>query len=240
MKIISVMGSPTKDGNTCVIAREVMRGSSDSGAEVEEIFLGEYNIEFCKGCISRNVKNHCMATGSCIINDDLNMLKKKLYNADGIILASPSYGLMETARMKNFIADRIGMYTVYTSSLAGKYFVGVSTCGGFGAKKVAKTLANHFLAGFHQRSYMTGYIGVAVGNDRIEKKQKELEKAYALGKKLVSDINNGRKYPFQKLFDRLVTSLIIRKVILKNIYRNKDGMMKAVYNNLVDRKLINP
>ena len=238
MKIIAVLGSPSKDGNTCVLAREVLKGAEKAGAETDEIFLADYKIEFCRGCISKNVKNHCMATGKCIINDDVNDLKQKLYSSDGIVLASPSYGIMESARMKNFLVDRIGMYTAYTSSLGGKYFVGVSTCGGIGANKVAKNMAKHFIAGFHKRAFMSGYIAASLGYSRVEEKPETLKKARSLGSKLVGDITTNRKYPLQKLFDRIMMSLIVRRIILKNIYTNKDGIMKAVYENLVNRDLI--
>lgn len=238
MKIIAVLGSPAKDGNTCVLAREVLKGAQQAGADIEEIFLADYKIEFCKGCISKNVTSHCMANGKCNINDDVNMLKEKLYAADGIVLASPSYGMMETARMKNFLVDRIGMYTAYTSSLGGKYFAGVSTCGGIGAKKVAQNMAKHFIAGFHKRAYMSGYIAANLGYSKIEEHSVILKRAYQLGSKLFRDIRNKRKYPFQKLIDRILFSLIVRKIILKNIYTNKDGVMKAVYENLINRKMI--
>ncbi|TYQ12781.1 UNVERIFIED_CONTAM: multimeric flavodoxin WrbA [Acetivibrio alkalicellulosi] len=238
MKITAVMGSPTKDGNTCVLAREVLKGASDLGAQVEEIFLADYKIEYCKGCISRGIKDMCMSTGRCIINDDVNLLKDKLYKSDGIILATPSYGIMETARMKNFLIDRIGMYTVYTSRLAGKYFVGVSTCGGIGAKTVAKKMAEHFISGFHKRAFMSGYIGLKIGNERIENKTSHLKKAYKLGNKLFKDIDSKKKYPFQKVGDRLITLLLVRRIILNNIYKNKDGSMKAVYEDLANRNLI--
>jgi len=79
-----------------------------------------------------------MSTGKCNIHDDVEELKQKLYQSDGIVLASPSYGIMPTAIMKNFIVDRIGMFTAYTSGFGGKYFAGVSACDGIGAKKVAK------------------------------------------------------------------------------------------------------
>lgn len=238
MKITAVTGSPSINGNTCVLAREVLRGAQDAGAEVEEIFLAEHRIEFCRGCISRNVKNMCMSTGNCIINDDVNELKQKLYESDGIILASPSYGVMESARMKNFLVDRIGMFTAYTSGLAGKYFVGVSTCGGIGAEMVAKSLAGHFIVGFHKRGYMTGHIGVKVGYDRVETNTDIMEKAYKMGRKLVKDIEKRRKYPFQKIFNRIIIRLFARRIILNNIYSNKDGIMKAVYDNLIMRNLI--
>lgn len=237
MKITAVMGSPTKNGNTCVLAREVMRGAKDSGAEIEEIFLAEHHIEYCKGCMGKTSK-FCMATGKCNISDDAEELKQKLYNSDGIILATPSYGIMPSAVMKNFIVDRIGMFTAYTSGLGGKYFVGISTCGGIGAKTVAKDIVKHFIAGFHQRGYVSGHLGVAVGYERIESKPEAMEKAYKLGAKLAKDIVRKKKYPFQSLKDRLIISLFVRKIILKNIYTNKDGNMKAVYENLSERGLI--
>jgi multimeric flavodoxin WrbA len=238
MKIIAVLGSPTKNGNTCVLAREVLKSAKEEGAEIEEIFLADYKIDYCKGCISLNLKKHCMSTGRCNIDDDVNVLRQKLYEADGVVLSSPSYGMMETARMKNFIVDRIGMFTAYTSGLGGKYFVGISTCGGIGATKVAQSMAKHFIAGFHKRAYMTGYLGVKLAYNRIEEYPETMKKAYTLGKKLVNDIKSKKQYPFQKLFDRIMMALVVRSIILKNIYTNKDGIMKAVYENLGERNLI--
>ncbi len=240
MRVTAVLGSPSKDGNTCVLAREVLKGAAEAGADTREIFLAEHRIEFCRGCISKGVKTVCMATGRCVINDDVNRLRQQLYESDGIVLASPSYGIRPTARMKNFLVDRIGMYTAYTSSLGGKYFVGVSTCGGIGAERVARELPKDFLVGFHQRGYLTGYIGVKLGGDRIESRPDALTKAYSLGQKLADDIRTERTYPFQKLFDRLMTALVVRRIILQNIYTHKDGQMKAVYDNLVGRGLIRP
>ncbi len=239
MKVIAVMGSPAKNGNACVLAREVMRGAESVGAQTEEIFLAEHHIEYCKGCIGKTPKL-CMATGKCNISDDAEELKQKLYNCEGIVLSTPSYGIMPTAIMKNFIIDRIGMFTTYTSSLGGKYFVGVSTCGGIGAKKVAKEILKHFTAGFHKRGYASGHFGVAIGNGRIEDHPKAMKKAYKLGVKLANDIIHKRKYPLQCLKDRLIIALFARKIILRNIYTNKNGNMKAVYDNLVERGLIKP
>ena len=223
-----------------MLAREVLRGARDAGAEVDEIFLAEHHIEFCRGCISRDAKNLCMSTGRCIIDDDVNLLRQRLYDSDGIVFASPSYGMMPTARMKNFLVDRIGMYTAYVSGLGGKYFVGISTCGGIGGKKVAKDLAGQFVTGFHRRGYRTGYLGIKLGYDRVENRAEALEEAYKLGCKLVHDIESSRKYPFQRIVDRTINALLVRRIILKNIYANKDGRMKAVYENLVSRRLIRP
>jgi len=181
-----------------------------------------------------------MATGKCVINDDIHALHGYLHTSDGIVLASPSYGLMPTARMKNFLMDRIGLFAVYTSGLAGEYSVGISTCGGMGAAKVARELAASYAVGFHRRAFVSGSLGVNLGHGRVESMPLMLEKAHRLGIRLATDIERRRAYPFQKLPERLLMRLVVRRIILANILTNREGLMKTVYDNLVDRRLIRP
>lgn len=237
MKITAIMGSPAKNGNTCTLAREVLRGAGDSGCDTEEIFLMDHHIEYCKGCIGRTSK-HCMSTGICNIHDDTAVLKSKLYESDGIVLASPSYGIKPTAVMKNFLTDRIGMFTTYTSGFGGKYIVAVSSCGGIGAKKVARDIAKDCATGFHRWGNITGCIGVSLGYDRIESKPEVMAQAYRLGVKLASDITKKRKYPLQNIKDKILIAVFARRIIQKNIYANKDGAMNAVYRSLAERGLL--
>lgn len=238
MKIIAILSSPSKNGNTAVLARAALRGAKRKGADIEEINLIDYNIQFCNGCMM------CMKTGKCSINDDFETLKTKIYKADGIILASPTYGRMPNARMKNFFWDRLGMFTVYTSSLGGKYFLGFSAAGGIGAKKVAKFLAYSGTFGFFKKAYASGYLGVLVGSkdfksmNRIEDFPDELIKAYKLGEKIVDDFNKKKKYIFQNLIGVITSSLILKRVMKKNLMVNKNGSLKAVYDNLKERGLI--
>ena len=237
MLITAVIGSPHRNGNTAILAREVLRGAAESGAVVKELFLPDYRIEYCRGCLG-NMDLFCMSTGRCVINDDVQDLKEIFIISDGIIFASPSYGVKPTAMMKNFITDRIGLTFAYTSALAGKYFVGVSTCGGIGAKQVARELAFSYCVGFHGNGFVTGYLGVKVGYNQITAYPGELRKAYQLGKKVVRDIKARRSYPLQKLFEKMLMKVVVRKIILKNISQNRDGIMKAVYDDLVKRNLL--
>jgi multimeric flavodoxin WrbA len=239
MKVTAIIGSPHKNGNTAVLAREVLRGLKDNGIETEEIFLPDHRIEYCRGCIGSNGK-FCMNTGRCVINDGVNELRDALCGSDGIILASPTYGRRPYAMMKNFIADRIGMYAAYTSLFEGKYFAGLSTGGAIGVQKVAKDLSREFSSDFHARSYVSGYLGVNVGHKRIEDIPIALKKAHELGGKMSKDMKSGKSFVFQRLFARMMFGLFARRIILANIYSNKDGQLKAVYENLVDRKLIKP
>ena len=43
------------------------------------------------------------------------------------IITDGHVDLPERLKEKNFIVDRIGMFTAYASMLAGKYFIGLST-----------------------------------------------------------------------------------------------------------------
>src|SRR6056297_531588 len=120
MKIIAINGSPNRNGNTAALVEAALKTARQAGAETEHIFLCDHQIEFCRGCLSNGTSRFCMSAGRCVIPDEMEMLRAKLQTADGIILASPSYGLEPTARMKNFITDRLGLLAVYTSALKGK------------------------------------------------------------------------------------------------------------------------
>lgn len=219
--IVAITSSPHRDGNSVTLAREAIKGCMEKGAEIDEIHLPDHDIEFCKGCMS------CLSGDRCILDDDLNALRKRLENADGLILSSPTHGLQPNAIWKNFF-DRIGLYSVYRSSLKGKYCIGISTAGGVGAKKVAKDLPK-VCDGFFGGGFRTGYMGVHLGDGNVMDHPDDLRMARALGRKLVDDIRKGRKYPFQNLTSRIVSSLVISKVMRKNLHRNRNGSMKGAY-----------
>ena len=237
MKVIAVLSSPSKNGNTAVLAREALNAAKASGADTEEIFLADYKIEFCRGCMQ------CMRTGTCPLNDDFERLKAKVYNSDGIILGSPSYGMAPNARMKNFLIDRMGMFTVYTSSLSGKYFLGFSTAGAVGADKVAKELAYSSTFGIFKKAYASGYLGATLGTKKFEMKRIEdypdkMKMAGFLGKKLVQDIRSKKNYHFQNWTGNLISRLFLKNLMIRNIIANKDSSMKGVYENLKEKKWI--
>jgi multimeric flavodoxin WrbA len=237
MKVIAILSSPSRNGNTAVLARKALDGARSAGADTEEIFLADYGIEFCKGCFG------CMKKGKCPIGDDFEPLRDKVYASDCIILASPSYGLQPNARMKNFWMDRMGMYTVYTASLAGKYYLGLSTAGGIGANKTAKSMALGMTFGIFGKGYASGYLGVLMGDKRfgmttIDDHPDALARAYELGKKLVSDARSERKFVLQHFAHNLFMRVFLKPLMIKNVLANKDGFLKAVYENLSAKGLI--
>ena len=231
-KIVGIISSPSRNGNTAVLVREALRAAAESGAEVGEIFLPEHRLQYCTGCL------HCMSAGGCPLPDDFEEIRRTLYACDGIVIGSPTYGQRPNAMMKNLF-DRLGMFTLYASSLAGKYVVGISTADGFGASKVAKQVTG-IVFGMFGHGYVTGTLGVLRSGKRVEEKPEALQRARELGFKLAADIEHRRRYPFQALLPRMVTALIVRRFILRSILDNSEGCMKAVYENLVARGLIRP
>lgn len=231
MKIIAVNGSPNRHGNTSLMVESALSGAREAGAEVEHVFLKDHRLEFCRGCLSNGTSKFCMSTGRCVVPDAMEKLKEALYAADGVVFASPSYGVEPTARMKNFVTDRLGLFAVYTSALKGKYFAGISTAGAIGAGSVAKKLARSFSTGFFGRGYVSGWLGVSVGDARVS--DDALERARRLGRKMALDIRTRRRYPLQELGKRIITRLIVRPMIRKNILAHRDNSMRAVYESLL-------
>lgn len=99
MKITIIIGSNQNANiSTSYKISEMVRESlMNLGNEVEIMELSKYKIDMCKGCCN------CFKTGKCIINDDINMIRKKLIATDHIILVSPVYAHNVTGLLKNFI-----------------------------------------------------------------------------------------------------------------------------------------
>ncbi|MBY9080485.1 flavodoxin family protein [Paenibacillus sp. HN-1] len=235
IKIVGVISSARAAGNTAELVRTALKGAEAEGASVSEIFLAKHKLGFCTGCLK------CTAEGICPLPDDLEELRKLVYEADGIIVGSPTYASDYNGILKNFY-ERLGVYTLYTSSLGGKYVVGISTSNGNAAKKTAKKIVGVFKLGIFQRSYVTGTLGVRImvnGEERkVRENEKALKAAFDLGRKVTNDAKKGEKYLFQNLLLRLIVRLKLKPFMRNYIMQKKDGKEKATYHNLKQRGLI--
>lgn len=84
-KIIAIYGSPRRKGNTATLLKKVIEGARDSGAKVEEIVLRDLKMSPCLEIYG------CLQSGECAIKDDFQMVRDKILNARGLILASPVF-----------------------------------------------------------------------------------------------------------------------------------------------------
>jgi len=97
MKILGLFGSPRRGGNTDLLLEEALKGAQAEGAEVERLYLTDFNITPCRECLQ------CYNEGHCIILDDMQKIYPKLIDADVIILASPIFFYNVTAWAKALI-----------------------------------------------------------------------------------------------------------------------------------------
>ncbi len=104
MKIIGIVGSPRKGGNTETLTKIALEEAQKEGAETELITLADKEIRPCDGCLS------CRQTGECRIEDDLPPILEKMLEADGIVLATPVYFGSATPLIKALI-DRAGYWS---------------------------------------------------------------------------------------------------------------------------------
>lgn len=127
MKVLAIIGSPRKNGNTWKVVEKVKAHllAMSPDIEFQTLFLSEYNIQMCTGCFT------CFSRGKekCPLKDDRDIIEAKMLEADGIIVAAPTYAMGVPAMMKNLI-DRLA-YTCHRPVLFGKAVLLVSTVGGF-------------------------------------------------------------------------------------------------------------
>ncbi len=97
MKVLGVIGSPRKKGNTAVLVQKALNAVREEWIETEAIFLKDYKIKDCQRC------DKCADSLKCSINDDMQKLYPKILEADGIIMGSPTYYYNITGYMQAFI-----------------------------------------------------------------------------------------------------------------------------------------
>jgi multimeric flavodoxin WrbA len=184
MHILGIVGSPRVEGNTERVVAEALKAAEEDGAETELLRLADRDVKPCDACLS------CRKTGECRIPDDFNPIFEKMFQADGIILASPVYFSSATPQMKALI-DRAG----YLSIAKGRVFENKVGAAIAVARRAGQnfTFAQLLFFFLHQGMIVPGstYWNVAFGRNRgdVETDEEGLRTARNLGKKMVWLIN---------------------------------------------------
>lgn len=97
MKILGIVGSRRKKGNTYSTVKKVLESAKENNAETKLINLSDYKINPCTGC------EGCKDSFKCIIKDDFDSIVSLIQNADGVVIGSPTYWYNVSADMKLFI-----------------------------------------------------------------------------------------------------------------------------------------
>ncbi len=186
-KILLVMGSPRKEGNSATLAKQVASGAEASGAEVESFYLDAMNIQPCTACDACREERG----KDCTIDDDMQALYPRLRRADAVVIASPIYWFTVSAQTKLFM-DRwyaFGGPQEEYAAFSGKRIGIVLTYGDLdpfvsGAVNALRTFQDAFN---YVGAEIVGMIyGSASEAGEIQNNRDLMESAYALGKQLAS------------------------------------------------------
>lgn len=146
MKVLGIVGSPRRGGNTETLVGEALRVCREEGLETEMITLADKTIQPCAECM------YCKSEKTCSNQeDDFLPVFEKMKEAQGIILSSPVFFGSATPQIKALI-DRAG----YLGIAEGRPFerkVG-------GALVVARRAGQNFT--FSQLLYFFLYHGMIV------------------------------------------------------------------------------
>jgi multimeric flavodoxin WrbA len=98
-RVLALLGSPRKKGNSTVLAKEIIRGARAAGAKTETVYLNGLNIRACQGCYACKKKN----SKGCAVDDDMQSLYPKLIESEAWVIASPVYWFNMSAQTKIFM-----------------------------------------------------------------------------------------------------------------------------------------
>ena len=102
MKIVAIMGSPRRGGNSDIML-DAFLSPRDSLHSLEWIVPSRLNLGFCRGC------RFCEAMGRCILRDDMDEVGEKLLEADKVVLSSPVFFYGFPASLKALV-DRAQVF----------------------------------------------------------------------------------------------------------------------------------
>ena len=191
MKVVAFNGSPRKNGNTSLMIKTVFNELEKENIECELVNLAGKPIHGCIACYkcSENLDKRCAEK-----NDIINECIEKILEADGIILASPTYFSNVTTEMKALI-DRAGLVAkVNNNMLKRKIGAAIVTVRRAGAIHVFNSI-NHFFLISEMIIPGSSYWNLAIGLDKgdVRSDPEGIQTMKKLGKNMVWLLNKINK-----------------------------------------------
>jgi multimeric flavodoxin WrbA len=94
MRVLGIVGSPRKNGNTEILMQEALKAAREAGCETELFLMSQKQVAPCDAC------GTCFKVGSCVIEDDMQDLYAMMERAQAIVFGSPVYFGSVSAQMK--------------------------------------------------------------------------------------------------------------------------------------------
>jgi len=202
VKVLAMLGSPRKGGNSDILLKNAIIGAESAGATVESIWLRGLKITPCIEC------GACSKTGHCVLKDDMTGIYAKIEEADRLIIASPVFFYNVSAFAKAAI-DRFQPFWARKYVLKQKDESGKKRYGAFisaGATRGKRLFEGSVMtvkycfsdSGF--KYFGHALVGGIEHPADLEKHPEHLEAAQEMGRLLVSnpeDVYDYTPYPQQ-------------------------------------------
>jgi multimeric flavodoxin WrbA len=183
-KVLILLGSPRKNGNSAVLAERIGAGAQSTGAEVESLFINAMNIKPCQACW----KCQSPDTKGCVIQDDMQQVFPKLIAADAWVIATPVHWFNMSTQTKLWM-DRcfaLGKYgkNPYRKKIAIAITYGDTDPFSSGAVNAMRCFQDSFR---YAGATITGIVyGSATAAGEIKSNTTVLTAAEELGKRLMA------------------------------------------------------
>jgi len=192
MKVIGVCGSPRKGGNSEILLDAALAACAKEGAKTEKLLLADVEIRDCLGCIG--------CPDKCPTGDNAWDTIDRLKEADGIILASPTYsgtcsGLLKSFQDRAVYLGRRG--SLLANKVGASIAVGASEHGGqefVNLNNIIWFLKAKMLVATEARGLFLGVAARARTEGEAKDNKAALEEAAKLGQRVVELVRlTGKK-----------------------------------------------
>jgi multimeric flavodoxin WrbA len=96
-RIIALLGSRKKRGNTALLLDQAIRGAEEGGCEVSRIAFAHLDPEAAMDAA------YCRDPSECPLDNEILEIYRKFQEADGIIIASPVYTMGIPGKLKSLM-----------------------------------------------------------------------------------------------------------------------------------------
>ena len=163
VKLLFICGSARKASTAYVIKEAAAAAREIPDVEVDEVYLAGKKINPCIGC------NACVKKGSdsCVIyHDDMDELKAKFWDYDGVLIGSPVYDMAVTPQIVAFISRFRGEYLNQKEDPMNRMFMPGAALAVGGTRNGGQEFAIHVIHGFYHTQGMpvvNGGLGIYAG-----------------------------------------------------------------------------
>ncbi len=184
-KVLILLGSPRKRGNSAILAERIAEGAKSAGARVETLFIQGMKIAPCKSCYACQKPN----SKGCSIKDDMQIVYKKLLEADAWVIASPVYWFTVSAQTKVWMDRCFALLPRAKEAFADKRIAIAMSYGDndpfkSGCVNALRTFQDAY--GYVQANIYGMVYGSAMDAGEIKKNEALMEEAEELGRNLVA------------------------------------------------------